>query len=291
MDGALLDEVSRALLDLIIPAAPEDSTKYPLAAVPEHDKNIAEFAGTYRFSRYAHNNIEKSGILIGMAGPELNIGNNGEGMILMNTLFGKPRRMIQIQPGLFQSIDDEYMCAFRRDASGKITHLFTNGTTAFEKLSWYETTSFQRSLLLVSLLYFVFVSIVLPIIQRIRKTRTPSGLNDDPVRWFSEKTAAMFLLYLLATVIVMVFVIPHDELSIGFSHGMHWAMYVVQTIALAGIGLLAGLLWSLSLKFVKKSDTKLAGKARTEWLGLVTVVAGAAFTWFLWYWNLIGYQF
>ena len=47
--------------------------------------------------------------------------------------------MIQLQPCLFRSIDDRYMCAFRRDASGTVTHLFPNGTTAFEKISWYET--------------------------------------------------------------------------------------------------------------------------------------------------------
>ncbi len=42
--------------------------------------------------------------------------------------------MIQIEPLLFQSIDDDYFCAFRQDDDGKITHLFTNGTSTFEKV-------------------------------------------------------------------------------------------------------------------------------------------------------------
>jgi len=291
MDGSLLNEVSRALLDRIIPAPLPDSTKYPLTTLPQHDKDITEFAGTYRLSRYVHNDFTKAGVLIGMSGPEMSIGKNDEGMILMNTFYGKPRRMIQIQPGLFQSIDDKYMCAFRRDESGKITHLFTNGNTAFEKIPWYETASFQRSLLAICLLFFVFVSIVLPIIQKIRKARKPSGLNVDPVRWFAQKTAAAFLLYLLAAGIVIAFVIPQEELMLGFAHGMHWTMYVVQTIALLGILFVAGLLWSLFRQFTKRPDAQAGGQARSSWLGLVTAVAGVAFVWFLWYWNLIGYQF
>jgi CubicO group peptidase (beta-lactamase class C family) len=291
MDGALIDEVSRKLVETLIPEPPQDSTKYPLAALPPHDGNIAEFAGTYRFSRYVHGSVEKMGVLIGMAGPELTIGRNEEGMILMDTYFGKPRRMIQIQPCLFQSIDDKYMCAFRRDASGKITHLFTNGTTAFEKISWYETTAFHRSMLSVCLLFFAFVSIVLPIIRRSRQTRKPSGLDVDPVRWFSQKTAATFLFYFLGLVIVLGFIVPQGELMIGFVHGMHWAAYVAQTIALLGILLLAGLLGSLFWGVVRSPGEKTKTPGQSGWLGFVTAVAGVAFVWFLWYWNLIGYQF
>ena len=205
MDGSLMDVVSRALLDLTIPASPEDTTHYPLTPLPPYDANVADFAGTYRYSRYVHNDVTKMGVLIGMAGPEMSIGQNEEGMIVMARYSGKPRRMIQVEPCVFQSVDDRYVCAFRRDASGTITHLFTDGTTAFEKIPWYETTTFQRSLLGVCLIFFVFVSIALPIIRRIRKTRKPSGLSVDPVRWFSQKTASTFLLYFLGLGIVMGF--------------------------------------------------------------------------------------
>lgn len=199
--------------------------------------------------------------------------------------------MVQIQPCLFQSIDDRYMCAFRRDASGKITHLFTNGTAAFEKISWYETASIQRSLLGICLLFFVFVSIVLPIIQKIRKLRQPSGLDIDPVRWFSRKTASTFLFYFLGLGIVMGFIIPQEELAMGFVHGIHWTAYVVQTIALLGVLFVAGLLGSLFWRSIMSSDAKTGERARSGWLGLVTAVVGVAFIWFLWYWNLVGYQF
>lgn len=291
MDGSLLDEVSRVLLDLVNPAPLPDSTEYPLTTLPPYDKAIADFAGTYRFSRYVHSDFNKAGVLIGMSGPEMSIGQNEEGMILMNTYYGKPRRMIQIQPCLFKSIDDGFVCAFRRDASGKITHLFTNGTSAFEKLRWYETATFQRSLLGVCLLFFIFVSIVLPIIQRIRKKREPAGLGVDPLRWFSEKVASTFLLYLLAAGIVMAFVVPQEKMAVGFAHGMHWTMYIVQTIALLGILLVAGLFGLLFWKSIKKPETTATEQVQSGWLGTATVVAGVAFIFFLWYWNLIGYQF
>ena len=292
MDGALIDEVTPMLLDLFIPAAPQDSTKYPLTTLPQYDRDIAEFAGTYRFSRYTHDGFEKAGVLIGMTGPEMSVGRNEEGMILMGTFTGKPRRMIQIQPCVFQSIDDRYMCAFRRDASGRITHLFTNGTAAFEKIAWYETGAFQRSLLGVCLLLFACVSLALPIVQKIRKTRKPSGLDVDPVRWFSQKSASMFLFYVLGIGIVMGFVVPKEELMVGFAHGMHWTVYAVQTIPLLGILFVAGLLGLLFWRpGTKKPDANSRERAGSRGLGLLTAVGGVAFIWFLWYWNLIGYQF
>jgi CubicO group peptidase (beta-lactamase class C family) len=291
MDGVLLDKASRTILDLIIPEPPKDSTNYPLNPLPQYDGNIAEFAGTYRFSRYVHNDITKMGVLIGMAGPEMSIGKNDEGMILMATYSGKPRRMVQIQPCVFKSIDDRYTCAFRRDASGTITHLFTDGTTAFEKIAWYETTMFQRSLFGICLIFFVVVSIALPIIRKIRKTQKPSRLSVDPVRWFSQKTTSTFLLYFLGLGIVMGLIIPHEELAIGFAHGLHWTAYCVQTIALLGIMFLAGLLGSLFWQSIAKPDANTGERVRSAALGLTTAVIGMAFVWFLWYWNMVGYRF
>jgi CubicO group peptidase (beta-lactamase class C family) len=291
MDGSLLDVVSRSILDLVIPAAPQDSTSYPLTALPHYDGAVDEFSGVYRFSRYTHSTIEKTGILLGMVGPEMTIGRNDEGMILMHTFYGKPRRMIQIQPCLFQSIDDKYVCAFRRDASGKVTHLFTNGTTAFEKLAWYDSVLFQRSLLGICLLFFVLVSILLPIIRKLRKTRKPLGLDVDPLRWFSQKASSTFLLYFLGLGIVMGFFIPKEELTVGFAHGMHWTVYIVQTIPLLGILFLAGLLGLLFWPSIGTSDSKPGTRMPSKGLGLMTACVGVAFVWFLWYWNLVGYQF
>ena len=289
MDGALLDVASRGLLDQIIPAPLEDTTKYPLTPVPAYDKDIAEFAGTYRFTRYVHTDITKVGVLLGMAGPELMIGRNEEGMILMNTYSGLPRRMVQVQPCVFRSIDDKYVCAFRKDASGRITHLFTNGNTAFEKISWYETATFQRSLLGACLLYFVLVSIVLPIVRKLRKTRQPSGLGVDPVRWFSQKTASTFLCYFLGLGIAMGLIIPREEW--GFTHGMHWIPYVVQSIAIVGVMFVAGLLGSLFWQSMGKPDPNTGARVRSAGLGLTTAVFAVAFVWFLWYWNMVGYRF
>jgi hypothetical protein len=181
------------------------------------------------------------------------------------------------------------MCAFRRDASGNITHLFTNGTTAFEKIPWYETTTFQRSLVGVCLLFFGFVAVVLPLIRKIRKKPGPAGL--DPVRWYSQATAAAFLVYFLGFGIAAGMVIPQEELAAGFAHGMHWIVYVVQTIALIGILSVAGLLGSLFRGSVSKPEVNAGERVRSRGLGLPTAVVGVAFVWFLWYWNLVGYQF
>jgi CubicO group peptidase (beta-lactamase class C family) len=291
MDGVLVDEVSRAILDRLIPEAPEDTTKYPLAILPSYDRDVDDFAASYRYSRYSHSTIEKVGVLIGLAGPELGIGKTDEGMITMPTLWGTPRRMVQISPKKFTSIDDNYMCAFRRDSSGKVTHLFTNGTTAFEKLAWYETASFHRGLFLLCMILFAYISAVHPMIQRFRKAQVSSRWDDDPVRWLALKTSSTFLLYFLGLGIVMGFVVPREELMLGFAHGMHWAVYVVQSIAILGILLLAGLIVLLVREVISARKAEKGVRLHSVCLGVVTVVAGGLFVWFLSYWNLIGYQF
>jgi CubicO group peptidase (beta-lactamase class C family) len=290
MDGRLLDEVSKALLDGFIPPEPADTSRYPLAVPPSFDKSVGEFSGAYRFTRYSHTGLEKAGVLLGMAGPEMSIGQNGEGMILMPTFSGKPRRMIQSQPGVFTSIDDKYLCAFRRDESGRVAVLFTNGTTAFEKLAWYETVSVQRILFVACVLWFAVMSMVVPAIRRIRKAPKRRGLDVDPVGWFARKVSSTFLFYILGLGIVIAFVIPPEELALGFAHGMHWTMYVVQTIPLAGVLFVAGLCGVL---FWGATGKRAAGSAplRSVGPGLTTAVAGIAFVWFLWYWNLLGYNF
>jgi CubicO group peptidase (beta-lactamase class C family) len=291
MDGALNDEVTLRLQDLLVPAHPVDTTKYPLTVIPRHDANIADFAGVYRFSRYAHSSIEKLGVLIGMGGPELTISQNEDGMILMPRFSGPPRRMVQIEPCLFQSIDDGYICAFRRDASGEVTHLFTNSTAAFEKVPWYETISFQRGLFVGCMSIFGVVAILRPIIGRMRKRRRSSGLAVNPVEWFARTTSSTFLAYFLGLAIVVGLIIPQEELMVGFPHGMHWTMYVVQSIALVGILFLAALFGLLFWRFVVRQDTKESAPAGGWLIGLVAAVGGVAFVWFLEYWNLVGYHF
>jgi hypothetical protein len=89
----------------------------------------------------------------------------------------------------------------------------------------------------------------------------------------------------------MGFIVPHEELEIGFAHGMHWTAYIVQTIALLGILFLAGLLGSIFWQIIGKRDANTGERMRSGWLGLMTAVVGLAFVWFLWYWNMVGYQF
>jgi CubicO group peptidase (beta-lactamase class C family) len=289
MNGALVEDVSRVLLDEIIPAVQPDTTKYPLSVLPAYDREIDGFTGTYRFSRYAHGSFEKIGVLSGMIGAEMTIRRNDEGMILMDTFYGKPRRMIQIQPGVFQSIDDKYMCAFRRDGSGRVTHLFTNGTTAFEKLLWYETVTVQRVLIGVCLLFFSGVAVTSWIVRIRRRGQKPFARPENPIGWWSVNTASVFLSYFLGFGIVMGFVIPEVEQMVGFAHGMHWSMYLVQTIGLLGVLCVIALVTTIIWKFIL--GRRGGEQPQSRLMGCMTAVVGIGFVWLLWCWNLIGYRF
>jgi len=55
-------------------------------------------------------------------------------------------------------------------------------------------------------------------------------------------------------------------MAVGFAHGMHWSMYVVQTIPLLGILFLAGLIGLVFWHFVARPDSRT--KERTPPVGL-----------------------
>ncbi len=291
MDNSLITEVSVQLCERLIPSPSPDTTIYPLVVLPAYDPGVDQFAGVYRFSRYVHSGIEKAGLVLGIGGFEMRIGRTQDGMILMNTLAGTPRRMIQTAPGVFRSIDDAYTCTCRRDSGGDITHLFTDGTTALEKIAWYETVAFQRTLFLVCMGLFALVAIVLPVARRVRRAKGPAGAGRNSLRRLSEMTASMFLFYVLAAGLVMGLAVPREELMMGFPYGMPWAMYVVQTLPILGVILLVWLIISLIRTFVRSSNPTAVRAAGTGYVAAATALAGVAFLWFLATWNLIGYRF
>jgi CubicO group peptidase (beta-lactamase class C family) len=282
MSGAFTAEVSEAIWKEYFPerggASPPPATPRAIA-----DANLARFAGTYRMTRYAHSTFEKMDILGGLNAAELKITQAPDGTLLMPDLFGKPQRMIQIEKDLFQRADADYRIAFRESPTGKVTHLFTTGIDAFEKVPWYGERDLHRFLTVFFLVTFVSV-LVNWMVRRRRSGPAPDALRRvlAAERWMS----AVNLAYVLGLVFVMMVLVPRHELLAGIPYGLPQAIYVVQTIPYLSLALAGLLLW-LNAGLWKPAAA--GWGSRLYHLGIA--LCGVGFVVFLSYWNHIGYAF
>ncbi|MBE0651361.1 MAG: beta-lactamase family protein [Bacteroidales bacterium] len=289
MDNSVIDNVSYAFVKRFFNNTPHQTVKYPLEKLPVYDTNVVKYTGYYRNVRYAHGEFTKMGVLWGYAG-EVHIWKNDSGMLMMNNYFGTPRRLIQVQPGVFQSIDDDYYIAFKSDKNGNPEFLFTTGTAAFEKIPEFYTRKVQL-ILLGSLLGF-FALILLfrlfykAIPKRLRRKK-PLSLSCHKVRNASTWTSGLFLLHWLGLGLVLFVLHPSYELTgTGLAYGVGTDMYVVQSVLLlAVITLLLTVI--RFLKILGKNE----GSFMSKLFYTVFILAGILYLWLMNYWNILGFRF
>jgi hypothetical protein len=259
--GEAAASVEKQVLDKVPPA--------PLPPPAQSDAAVSAFTGVYRDVRYSHDTLIKVGVLLGYLSGELTIGSAPGGLITMPRLDGSIRRMAQVAPNLFQSLDDSYFCAFRRDSSGRVTHLFTSGTTALERVPWLLSTPVQRNLFL-----FCAVALVVLIVAPTRR-----WLLADPLRKPANLAANAFGFHLLGLGIVLQVLPSAAEQTGGYMYGLPWPIWIVQSLGVLGA---ACFVWFLVRLFRRRP------RNIPPWL--VGVVLTVYVAW-LWYWRLLGYRF
>jgi len=263
LSGPFLGEISaRIEQELLAEIAPAPRP------MPSHwDSNVADFGGLYRDTRYSHDRLIKVGVLLGFLGGELKIGVTPDGFITMPKLDGTPRRMAQVAPNLFQSLDDDYVCAFRRDSSGRVSHLFTSGTTALERVPWLLSVAVQRQVFLLCAL-----ALVLVLVGPTRRWLLPEQLRA-PASW----AANSFGFQLLGLGVVLQLLPSPAERASSYMYGFPWPIWIVQTLGLLGLG---GVAWFMARLL------RLRPRAPLAWLAGVVLMLYAAW---LWQWRLLGY--
>ena len=203
----------------------------------------------------------------------------------MYDLNNKARRLIQVEPLLFQSIDDDYYIKFRKDENGNITHLFTDGITSLERTSLVYTINFQRIVFAVVTIVFVVISLgglVRSIIRKVRKSEN----KKCKLFQLAEKISNIYLIYLLLFGLAMnVFLNPLEQM-VGFPFGMPWYFYLFQLMPFVFI--------ALTVLFVVKFFSEIKNKSKLKFsIVYNTLFIIVCFTaiWFMNTWNLIGFKF
>lgn len=290
MDFSIINSVRNPLMERFFARSQEygDESAYPPDRLPAYDRDVEKFTGWYRSTRYSREDITKTGLLMGFGG-EVRIWKNDEGMLMMYDHKGDVRRLIQVEPGLFRSIDDDYYIAFHFDESGNPDFLFTSGTDALERFPAFYRPANQMNLMAALFGFFLLVLLVrifYLIVPKKFKRSTPLPTAARNTRRWSNLTAAFFILHPVAMAVALFVLNPQWELMVGMAYGVPPGMYAAQLLPMAAA--VALVLTAIYYFTAIKRRALSTGAGLFYGLFLAT---GIFYLWLLNYWNLLGYQF
>lgn len=266
---ALAKEVQKAIVDRYYAGA------VTVAAPAELDPSLARrLGGSYRTNRHSRGDLTKFGVFMA----DLSVKTLPDGSISVGKHRHVPRGGL-----LFEKEDGSDLAAFREDGRGRITHLFIGSSPhiAYDRLAWYETSAFYLAILVFSACVFIaaFVSSVVVHIRRRRR-----GIRAEaPVRWAWRIMAAVS--FLNVAMLVSMVLLLLNAVHVSF----FWAL-PAGLVGLLAVGvftsLLSLVLIGLTLYIIKHGIGGILDRA----FAFGVCVAAACFTWFLHYWNLLGFR-
>ncbi len=280
MEFGFINDATHVLTETLLPEP------HPAPSAPLHerfysdDRPISDFAATWRNTRYSKNYFTKFAVLIGFMGHEFTTTSLGDSLLIMPTYTGEPRRLARVEPLLFQSIDDDYFLAFREE-NGKITHAFTTGTSANERLHFLETRTVQQSFISGTTLFFLIISLIYPVLFLIRKIRKKSHISSSLSR-FELGVALPYTLTILMYGLSMLFIQPY-EIVIGFGYGVPVLFYISTLFPVVAFFFTI----FLSAVIFRAHERPVARKV----FSVLVVIMSFALFGCLWYWNQVGWKF
>jgi len=266
----------RAFFDHYYPAPAVE----PIQPPADFAQRAGRFVGSYRITEGSYSTLEKALGLFGAG----EISNPGDGTLLF-AISSLQWHFVEVEPLYFRQVDGPFGIVFREDDRGRITHMSTDLTPmwGFEKLNWYETSSFNILLALSCALLFLSM-ILVATIRAIRNRRLSGDRVHAPrgVRmafWIILGISLLNLLFIVGTVLWgMPSLVPL------------FGVTLIYKIVL-GLGVLSAVLTVGALVYVVLAwKDGYWGIAFRVYHTLVTVAA-VAFVWFLNYWNLLGWRF
>lgn len=251
-----------------------------LASTEPYDdgRPVHDFAGYFRDSRYSRDSMAKAGVLMGMVG-EMALWVTDDGYLGMPDHTGATRRLVRVDSLLFASLDDDYHLAFREEG-GRITHVFTSGRTALERIRYWEQASIQLLVLISALVLFAGIILFFMIRLPVRVLRR----EDARLGAVPMLVLALSGIYVLQMLLLLFggLSIPFYELFSGFAYGVPDIFYVANLLPWAGLVLTVALIIVLA-----RSRHGFAGRVASMLFVLLSLVYLVS----LYYWNLCGWHF
>jgi CubicO group peptidase (beta-lactamase class C family) len=199
--------------------------------------------------------------------------------------FEDTSRWREVEPRFFQRADGDGYVAFGRDDQGKIAYLFSGQGYhgAYAKLAWYETPALHLTMLAVSALLFLATLIAWPVSAWIHSRRDKSAgvssILSRLARWLAAAICTLDILFIIG--IALVTANPFELV-----YGIPPLLHVTLVLALLAVVMMVGLPVFTVLAW-KDGYWSFLGRVHYT---LLTVIA-LAFTWWLDYWNLLGFRY
>jgi CubicO group peptidase (beta-lactamase class C family) len=253
----------------------------PIQPPADFNQRAKRFVGSYKDTRSAYTTFEK---LSNLMKPRIEISDPGDGTLLL-TLRGLEMRLVEVEPLYFRQVDGPFGVVFREDERGRITYMFSDVSPQedYEKLNWYETTSFNLALLLGCFLAFLSMALVAAV-RAIRNLRSagkgePAARGARIASWIIVGLSVLNLLFIAGTVMMFS--------GLGFPR----FGFTLTDQILLGLGVLSALLTAGALVYtILAWKDQYWGVAFRLYYTLVTIAA-VAFVWFLNNWNLLGWRY
>lgn len=202
--------------------------------------------------------------------------------VLVSTPFDQDR-FVPTEPLVLREIHGEDVIVFRQDSRGDITHAFADSVPviALGKMAWYEAPPFHYGLLGGSLFLFLTTIIAAPVaffVNRRRDDIRPQPFAARMGRWVLGIAALLGILLSIALPVIL------SDLAAVMTGN------VPLLDMLLTVPLVIAILTGISIPFAILGWCK---RYWTRWgrvhYTLVTVAA-LAFTWALYFWNMLGGQ-
>jgi len=272
-DFSLHEAFTRAFLDRYFTASivpPE-----PMAGYRER---APRYAGVYQFLSFDPRMVEK------VNAEEVVIRANRDGTLSASST---PGRWVETEPLLFCRLDGEGLMAFRADASGRITDLYTDHWPwDYPKRHWYDAKGLRLPLLAASVLVFL-ASLVIWLAGRLAGGRRTAVSPDRLARIARMAALALSLLNVLfAALLVPILVVDSQGGDVVTLYGMPpWltsalAIPLVTTALTVAVVIFAIMAW-------RRGFWSLAGRIQYS----ILAASAAAFAWSLAYINMLGFHY
>jgi CubicO group peptidase (beta-lactamase class C family) len=262
------DEFFKSFMDRYFPP-PE----LPSLQAPE-DFDPSPFVGAYGPSRRAYTTIDKLASLMGVQVEA------GQGVLITRSPLTDVERWIQIEPLVFRKAQEDEHLVFRADHEGRITHLFLEiPVIGFVRLAWYQLPGFHAALL--ALFALVSLSVVLgwPLAAMVRRFRRKAGLSRTRVQLAARLLGWALAFAGLTFIVLFAASLANPfEIVFGIPPLLQTALYLAPLVLVLGVFVLGLALVAWAQRFWRPVS-------RVHYTLLA--VAGVAFMWQLFYWNLV----
>ncbi|WP_194976963.1 serine hydrolase domain-containing protein [Aquiflexum lacus] len=267
-------KVLEALLDRYFP------DNRPLDSPIEVDEEwFQQFAGEYKVNRYQHSNFTKIVSLISRFQVY-----TAEGKLVV-TQPNETKYYVPIGENTFREEFNNNKIAFGNNEKGEIHYLFDGMLSiyAMEKVSGFELSQIQISILVLSLLTALLVLMYWPFAARIRS----NYFHKDPNRkllpltgkWIAWLNYTGYLIFLVGLAIIM-----SNPFEIVYGVPTSLKVLLVLPVLMVGFTLL---MLFLSIRYLR--NPYYSGLAKAFYV-VITLISFLAI-WQLYFWNFLGWQY